>query len=170
MELLHPLFEALYETRLAEIMRDSLWGYPIGETFHLIGIVLLFGSIVLADLRFVGVGRHIGAHALSAGFLLRATWAGFAMIVLSGISLFAAYAPDTVASPIFLAKMILIAVAGVNMLFFTFRVSTGMAAWDKGVPSPLTARLSAGLSILLWTLTICAGRLIAYPEIFEGAA
>ncbi len=164
------LLNWLYNTSYAEMMRDSLWGYPIGETVHLLGITLLFGSILLADLRFIGVGRHIPAGALSAGYLLRATWIGFALIVLSGLSLFAAYAIDTINSPIFLTKMALIAVAGVNMLFFTFRVTSGMHLWDREVTPPTAARVSAALSIGLWTLTIFAGRLIAYPEIFEPAA
>lgn len=166
----YNLLDWLYNTSYAEMMRDSLWGYPIGETVHLLGITLLFGSILLADLRFIGVGRHIPAGALSAGYLLRATWIGFALIVLSGLSLFAAYAIDTINSPIFIAKIALIAVAGVNMLFFTFRVTSGMHLWDRDVTPPKAARISAGLSIALWTLTIFAGRLIAYPEIFETAS
>jgi hypothetical protein len=166
----YDLLDWLYNTSYAEMMRDSLWGYPIGETVHLLGITLLFGSILLADLRFIGVGRHIGAGALTSGYLLRATWIGFALIVLSGLSLFAAYAIDTINSPIFVAKMVLIAVAGVNMLFFTFRVTSGMHLWESDVTPPTAARVSAGLSIALWTLTIFAGRLIAYPEIFETAS
>lgn len=168
--MLTNFLEWMFATPYAEMMRDSLWGYPIGETVHLFGIVLLFGSILLADLRFVGLAAHVPAGALTSGFLLRATWAGFALIVLSGLSLFAAYSIDTITNPIFQAKLALIAIAGVNMLFFTFRVSGGMAAWDRDTKPPRAARISAALSILLWTVTICAGRLIAYPEIFEPAA
>lgn len=168
--MLQTILDWVFNTPYAAMMRDSLWGYPIGEAVHLLGITLLFGSILLADLRFVGLARHIPAEALTSGFLLRATWVGFGLIVLSGLSLFAAYSIDTINSAIFLAKLALIAVAGVNMLFFTFRVSKGMPDWDLDTTPPLTARLSAGLSILLWTATIFAGRLIAYPEIFEKAA
>lgn len=168
--MLQDLMQWLFDTPYAAMMRDSLWGYPIGESVHLFGITLMFGSILLADLRFVGLSRHIAAEALTSHFLLRATWLGFALIVLSGLSLFSAYSIDTVNSVIFQAKLALIAVAGVNMLFFTFRVSKGMAQWDRDTVPPLAARISAGLSILLWTATIFAGRLIAYPEIFEKAA
>ena len=147
--MLTAILDWFTNTAYAEMMRYSLWGYPIGETVHLLGITLLF---------------------VSGGYLLRATWLGFGLIVLSGLSLFSAYAPDTIKSPIFVAKLALIAMAGVNMLFFTFRVSKGMHLWDRDVLPPLSARLSAGLSIVLWTLTIFAGRLIAYPEMFEAAA
>jgi hypothetical protein len=167
--MIESIMQWAYDTPYAEMMRDSMWGYPIAETVHLIGIMALFGSILLADLRFIGVGRQMSAETLSAGFLLRVTWAAFILIVLSGLSLFAAYAPDSIKSPIFLTKIALIGAAGLNMGFFTFRVTKGMHEWDLGLPSPLAARISAGLSIVLWTLTICAGRLIAYPEMFETA-
>lgn len=168
--MLQTILEWVFNTPYAVMMRDSLWGYPIGEAVHLLGITLLFGSILLADLRFVGCARHIPAGGLTNGFLLRATWAGFALIVLSGLSLFAAYSIDTINSAIFLTKLALIAVAGMNMLFFTFRVSKGMSEWDIGTTPPLAARISAAMSITLWTATIFAGRLIAYPEIFEKSA
>lgn len=148
--------------------RDSPWGYPIGETVHLFGITLLFGSILLADLRFIGIARHIPAGARPEATCCGRSWIGFALIVLSGSACSAAYAIDTINSPIFIAKIALIAVAGVNMLFFTFRVSNGMHLWDRDVTPPTAARISAALSIALWTLTIFAGRLIAYPEIFEA--
>jgi hypothetical protein len=164
--MIQTLMRWVHDTQYAVTMRDSLWAYPITEILHLIGVMALFGSILLVDLRFIGVGRKMSASRLSADFLLRVTWAAFALIVMSGLSLFAAYAGDTIRSPIFLTKITLIAAAGLNMGFFTFRVNTDMARWDLGLPSPRAARLSAALSIVLWTLTICAGRLIAYPEMF----
>lgn len=167
--MLEAMLTWLNNLPLAETMRSSLWGYPIGECLHLIGIVMLFGSILLVDLRFVGLSRGVNAQALSGGFLLRLTWAGFGLIVLSGLSLFSAYAPDTATNPAFRAKLVLIALAGVNMLFFHFRLYPRIAEWNEGVLPPTATRLSAGLSIVLWTITIFAGRLIAYPEMFEAS-
>lgn len=159
---------AVTETSYAALVRDSLWGYAVAESAHLIGIVIMFGAILLADLRIIGLGGAISMRLLTSGFLLRVTWIGFAIVVLSGLSLFSAYAPDTIMSPVFLAKMALIAAAGANMLLFTFRFSKGMDQWDTAGAVPSAARLSAACSITLWTLTIFAGRLIAYPEMFEA--
>lgn len=163
------ILDWLYNTTYAGLVRDSMWGYPIAESAHLIGIVIMFSTILLADLRLVGVARQISAQVLTSGFLLRFTWLGFALVLASGMSLFAAYAPDTITYPVFQFKLGLIAMAGLNMAFFTFRISHGMAQWDRDITPPLASRVSAGLSILLWTMTIFAGRLIAYPEIFESA-
>ena len=169
-DMIHALLETVYEGWFSTMMRDSLWAYPIAEALHHFGIALLFGSIVLADLRFIGVGRAIPVEALTSGFLLRITWIGFAINLMAGLALFSAYAPDTINSPIFRTKMLLIAAAGANMLFFSFRVSRGMSDWGVNATPPPAARISAALSILLWTATIFAGRLIAYPEMFEAAS
>ena len=167
--MLDQILTLVYDSSFATMMRDSLWGYPIAEILHHFGVVILFSTILLVDLRLVGVGVHLPARALSGGFLLRLTWGGFALILLSGLSLFVAYAPDNFESPIIRAKMLLIALAGLNMLFFHFRVYNSIALWDRNITPPTAARISAALSILLWTCTIFAGRLIAYPEIFEKA-
>lgn len=165
---LQPILQWLWGTRLAELVRDSLWGYPIAESLHLLSITMMFGSIVLADLRFIGMGRSMPASLLCEKYLLRFTWVAFLFVVASGLLLFSAYAPENIGNVAFQLKMIVMALAGLNMMYFTFRVSRGLATWDRDLPPPLSARISAGLSILLWASTICLGRLIATPEIFEA--
>ncbi len=163
---MEALWLFLYETSYAEMVRYSMWGYPIFETLHLIGVALLFGSIVLTDLRMLGLGKHLSATELAGRYLLRLTWVGFALVAFSGFSLFVAYAEDNVQNPFFVLKMVLIAVAGINALFFHVRVYSGVAGWNLNGAAPLAGKISTALSMTLWTLTIAAGRLIAYPELF----
>ena len=40
-------------------MREALWAYPAVETVHIIGLALLFGTIVIVDLRLLGLGRSV---------------------------------------------------------------------------------------------------------------
>lgn len=156
----------LQATPFADWIRYSLWGYAIFEVLHHFSIAIFFGSIIIADLRFLGVGKHLPAIDMNENFLIKATWVGFALILLTGPSLFIAYADDNLKNPFFLSKMVLIGLAGINMLFFKFRVSTGMSSWNIDVSPPMAAKISAGLSIFLWSLTVAAGRFIAYPEVF----
>ena len=160
------------ETDYASLVRDSLWGYPIFETIHVIGIVTMFGSIALVDLRYLGLARALPAYEMGERHLLRFTWLGFALIVLSGLSLFSAYPLENVGNAVFRAKFVLIALAGVNMLFFNFRISgghtkNGASMADGGADIPLAGKISVALSLCLWMGTIACGRLIAYPEMFE---
>jgi hypothetical protein len=165
--MLNDLLSGLAETWVAALLRDSLWGYPIVEVIHLFGIALLFGTIALVDLRYIGVTRTVSAVELGERHLLRFTWAGFALIVVSGMALFSAYPVEHVASIAFRLKMALIALAGVNMLFFKFRVARSLTNPGAAGEVPLAGRISVGLSLFLWMSVIACGRLIAYPEIFE---
>jgi hypothetical protein len=133
---------------------------------HLIGIAFLLGSILLVDLRVIGLARWLSVSTLSGKFLLRVTWVGFALLTISGFCLFSAYALDNVENAFFLTKMALIALAGINAALFHVRVYAGILAWDRDTPSPGIARMFTSLSVLLWLLIVACGRLIAYPELF----
>ena len=81
---------------------------------------------------------------------------GFAVMVLSGSVLFAADARALAGSNLFLAKLVLIALAGANAL--AFRLGRPALA------SPATAsmRVMAAASLALWLGVVVLGRLIAY--------
>ncbi|OYU45406.1 MAG: hypothetical protein CFE44_07660 [Burkholderiales bacterium PBB4] len=165
--MLESFLTSISETWFAALVRDSLWGYPILETLHIIGIVTMFGSIALVDLRYLGLGRSLPAYEMGEGHLIKFTWAGFGLILLSGLSLFSAYPVDNLANPAIQLKFMLIALAGINMLFFTFRISKGLASLADGAAVPLAGRVSVAFSLVLWLGTIVCGRLIAYPELFQ---
>lgn len=173
--MLQEILARIADSGFSSLVRDSLWGYPILETIHTMGIVLLFGSIALVDLRYIGLGRTLSAFEMGERHLLRFTWGGFALIILSGLALFTAYPTDNIANVAFRAKFVLIALAGINMLFFKFRIASKLALPAAGgegasgwAEAPLAGKISVGLSLCLWLGTITCGRLIAYPEIFQN--
>jgi hypothetical protein len=154
-------FTWLKDTAFGTAVRESLWIYPTFEILHLFGIVLLVGGIAMTDLRLVGLSRRLPV-TLTARHLLPWVWVGFALAVISGLSLFAGFATDYWVNTAFRIKLILIAVAGLNAGLFHFRVYRGVAAWNENTASPLAARAFAVVSIALWFSVIAAGRLIAY--------
>jgi hypothetical protein len=74
--------------------------------------------------------------------------------------LFAAEAPELAANRVFLLKLVLIVVAGLNALAFHIGPWRVGAHWRD--QAPLRARLHAALSLLLWLAVIACGRLLAY--------
>jgi heme A synthase len=64
--------------------------------------------------------------------------------------------------PAFRLKMLLILLAGVQAAIFHWTVHRGLAKWDENTPTPLAAKLSAAISILLWISIVAAGRLIGF--------
>ena len=135
--------------------RGAAWAYPIANTLHLLGLVMLVGGIGLVDLRVIGFGRALPLAALSAALTPLAIL-GIAIQAGSGLVLFAADGKALSASPVFHAKLVLIALALTNALLFRLRWRALSAA-----PSA-SARLSAAASLLLWLGVGTAGRLIAY--------
>jgi len=129
--------------------------YPIANTAHVIGAIMVVGAIGILDLRVLGYGRDLPTHRLSSALTPIAV-AGLALMVISGVLLFVADARALAGSPIFLTKLGLIALAGLNAL--AFRV--GWRRLDDH--PPVSARLLAGLSLALWLAVVIAGRLIAY--------
>ncbi len=151
---------ALEASALGVAMRQWLWLYPSVEIVHITGIALLFGSIVVFDLRLLGFSKSIAVKKL-AGHVLPWTAASFLLIVPSGLAMFVAHASDFIASPVFVTKISLIMAAGVNAAVFHATVFRTASAWDMDAPPP-AARLAGALSILLWVAVIACGRLLAY--------
>ena len=71
--------EAIEGLWLAQAMRHSLWLYPTVETLHLWGIGLLFGSVVLMDLRVLGLAKEIDFASLSR-FAVPLSITGFSVL------------------------------------------------------------------------------------------
>ena len=158
-------FGALEASGLGQAMRQWLWLYPAVEIVHIVGIGLLFGSIVVFDLRLLGFSRNISVKRL-ARHVLPWSAGSFLLIVPSGLLMFIAHASEFIESEVFVIKMLLILAAGVNAGLFhtiTFRTAD---VWDaeemRKLPPPPSARLAGGLSLLIWLSVIACGRLLAY--------
>jgi hypothetical protein len=161
-ELVGPeLLVWLESSEFAAAMRQWLWLYPIVEIVHITGIALLVGSIAMFDLRVLGISRSLPLDGL-ARHLLPWSLAGFVVIVLSGSMMFSAHATEFWSNPAFAAKMALIALAGLNVLWFHFGALRNVTRNNISGAAPAAARFAAGLSLVVWIGVICCGRLLAY--------
>lgn len=152
---------AIEASGLGQAMRQSLWLYPIVEIVHIVGLALLFGSIVVLDLRLLGLSRSVPVRRL-ANHVLPWTAASFLLIVPSGFAMFVAHASDFIGNPVFVLKIALIFAAGINAAVFHAGAFRSVGGWEVGVLPPPAARLAGGLSLLIWISVIACGRLLAY--------
>ena len=146
---------------LAKAMREWLWLYPIVEIVHISGFAMLVGSVVMFDLRVLGVAKQIPLRALSR-FLQPWSWAALLLVIPSGMMMFSAHAADFLGNPAFKLKMALLVAALLNTAYFHTGPYQGVANWDREATAPVDARLSAALSIVIWLSVISCGRLLAY--------
>src|SRR5229473_6755522 len=108
----------LEQTTVGTSIRESLWLFPIIETIHIFGIILLVGATSILDLRLMGLTfRDEPVSKLAERFLPWA-WAGFLIQVTKGILLFSSEANKKYGNIGFDIKMLLIAVAGINAIVF----------------------------------------------------
>ena len=134
-------------------LKGSLWAYPALEAVHIAGIALLFGSLVVLELRLLGLARLLDVMPL-AQLALPVSLFGFGVAACSGLMLFAADAFDLLINPAFRLKMLMLVLAGTNAALF--HATGGLRA--EGV----VAKAQLGLSLLLWLAVIACGRMIAY--------
>ncbi len=153
------IFLALQESALGHAMRSSPALYPTVEILHIIGFVVLVGSILALDLRLLGLGRAIPMQPM-AQLLLPMSRFGFLLAISMGFLLFSADASHVVRNPAFQTKLLLIAAALVNIVIAHVGPWRRVALW--GAEASGGAKVTALVSLLLWLGVICAGRLIAY--------
>jgi hypothetical protein len=154
----------LAATPLARAMREQAWLYPLVEVVHIAGFAVLVGAVVLFDLRVLGCGRSLPVRTLGR-FLLPWSLASLVLVLPAGLLMFAAQPLQLLANQVFLLKLTLIAVAGLNALLFHLTVYRPAAVWagaDSARGAPWQARAQAMLSIGLWLAVISCGRLLAY--------
>jgi len=75
--------------------------------------------------------------------------------------MFAANATSYAGNTPFRIKLVLLLLAGINMLYFQFVTFRTVEKWDTEVPVP-AARAAGMLSILLWSGVVGFGRWIGF--------
>ena len=129
-------FQWCAKTSLAHLIAQSKWGFAVLETFHIIGLTLLLGSIVVVDLRVLGFGARQPAARLARQV---APWglAGLALMHASGIPMFMS-AAVTYAPSIPLAIKMSLLVSALALQFAIHKISGmydgSVAGQAGGVP------------------------------------
>lgn len=162
--MLQQFCQWLYHSAMGTAIRESVWVFPIIETIHVLGITLVAGTVAILDLRLLGLVLKREGVSQIARQILPLTWAGFAVMFVSGFLLFSAEAADSYANAAFRIKLVLLLLVGLNPLLFHLTVYRDVAAWNDRIVTPLRARLAGILSLSLWAAIICAGRAIAYVQ------
>lgn len=157
----HPWLVALEQSGLGAAMRQSEMLYPAAEVLHILGFVLLVGSIAGFDLRILGLNRAVPALAF-ARHNVPLAMTGFFVAAPTGFMLFVTEATSIAVNTAFQVKLALIATGLLNAGLFHLGPWKDLDAWGNGVTAPGLARVGAVISLLCWTGAIVGGRLIAY--------
>src|ERR1700732_5268630 len=148
MHLIFAFCQWLEQTSIGTAIRESLWLFPVIETVHIFGIILLVGGTSILDLRLMGLTfRDEPVSKLAQRFLPWA-WAGFLIQVLTGLLMFSSEATKMYVNLAFQIKMLLILVAGINAFVFHSIAYQSVGKWDNDPVAPLAARAEGLVCIL----------------------
>jgi hypothetical protein len=162
MQQLQNFISYFEDSGLADNIRENDLLFPLIESVHVVSICLVVGSILVVDLRLLGLASiHRSVSRLTSG-ILPLTWCAFAVAVASGSLLFISNATKYLGNGFFVAKIFLIGAAGLNMAIFHGVGAKDLPRWENATALPLPARLAGGLSILLWVSVVACGRWIGF--------
>lgn len=161
---LDEFFASLQYSAIGEWVNSAGPTFPIIESLHVVAIALVFGTILIVDLRLLGLASTSRPFTAVAHDLLKLTWGGFVLAVITGVLLFLPNATTLWLNFEFRTKMMLLLLAGINMLVFELVTVRRVGVWDITVPPPNAARIAGLLSIGLWGGVIVYGRLIGFAS------
>ena len=139
------------------------WLWPLGETIHFIGLVLVLGFAGFFDLRLMGFMRRQVTIDAAHQFI---TWAkiGFALCLLTGFMFFVAEPHQYVVKSIWWWKVASLALAGGNAFLFEAVVSKGLVGLKPTDEPPFSAKLTGAVSLVAWLGVLAFGRLLPYIQ------
>ncbi|MEA1674595.1 DUF6644 family protein [Nitrospirillum sp. BR 11163] len=158
---LQTVLQSIQNSGLSLWIRQNPAIFPIIESLHVVAITLVFGTIMIVDLRLLGFASHRRSANKLIAELLPFTWGAFILAVVTGSLLFTANAPAYANNTQFQLKMLVMLAAGVNMVIFHMTAHRRIAVWDS-VPPPTAARLAGVTSLILWVAVIYVGRWIGF--------
>ncbi len=147
------MWESLEQVGWVHVLGTTGWLYSSVSVIHYFTLLFFIGTIVLVDLRILGLADRNQTISQLADQLLPWTWIGFTLAMISGFLLFTTDAGDYAPDHVFQAKMLVILVA----LVFTIVVHRGQRKWNQLPSVPTAAKVIAAVSLLLWIGAILAG-------------
>lgn len=164
MEMLNAAIIAFLDGSAVNLfIKSRSWVWPTLEMVHFLGLCMVLGSLLIVDLSVIGFAKGISLRLVDKFIIV--TLIGFALNLATGTLFFIGDPARYLVNIAFQIKILLIALAGINALYFTFKIRPKISAGANNFGDlSAKARISTGLSLTFWTSIIILGRFIPYVE------
>ena len=152
-----PLFQLLEHSAIGEAIRNSLWLFPLIEAFHLVGLGVTAGAVLLVDLRLLGLGLRRYPVSQLAKDAEPWLMGSITLMFASGFPLFLSEATKCYYSFAFWVKMTCLLL----VVIFTFTLRRRVVMADASI-APVWGKLAAMVSLILWAGVGWGGRWIGF--------
>jgi hypothetical protein len=160
------ILESIQGSALGDWMRHTSLA-PVIEATHVVTAVLLFGTVLVVDLRLLGIADSRRSFSRISRETLPLTWLAFGISVTTGSLMFTPSAQTYAGNTAFQLKALALCGAGINMALFQLVTARSLAAWDRGAPAPPAARAAGLISMLLWAAVVLLGRWIGFTKGYD---
>lgn len=144
------MWEALEQTAWVKTLSTTGWMYASVAVAHYLTMFWFLGSMIVVDLRVMGLAARKRDVADLADQLFPWAWTGFGLAVVSGFLMFATDAGDWAPDKIFHVKLAVIAAATIVAIV----IQRLIPGWAREPKIPTWAKVVALLSLLLWIASI----------------
>jgi hypothetical protein len=157
---MNALYDWMLQTPINGVVMGYPWTWPALETFHFLGLCLLIGAVLIMDLRLIGFQSVIPLRAVHG--LMPVAIVGFAVNLITGLGFLFGDPYLYVINYAFWVKMALVLLAGINFLFFYYKVEPRLATIGPHDATPTIAKTVGALSLVFWFGVLAYGRLLPY--------
>ena len=143
---------------VAQFVSGQTWAWPAAEALHFIGLWLLFGIVLMVNLRLIGLMKGIPFAAVHR--LLPWAALGLGVNAITGMGFVIAAPGQYVENISFFWKIGLLLLAGLNLLYVT--IFDGPWKIGAGQDAPLIQKAMAAVTIALWVGVMYYGRMLPF--------
>ncbi len=142
----------------AKLVLDHPWVWPICEVFHFVGLCLLFGVVLVVNLRLLGLVDGVPLAEINR--LLPWAMAGLGINIITGMLFFLASPDQYTQNTAFAWKIGVMLLGATTLLYPTMVEENG--GWRPGSHATVVRKIVAAVSISLWVSVIFLGRFLPY--------
>jgi len=159
---LRGLFEYVNELPTSIAIRESQYFSPYLTVSHVVVMALVAGLVLMMDLRLMGLANMRTPFTELQRRLFPWQMFGMTLAGITGLTLTFSDPMRFYANIFFWMKMLMLLLAALNAMAFHYTTYYSVGTWDAAPAPPIGAKLSGGISVVLWSMIILAGRLIPY--------
>ncbi len=152
------LLNWLENSTVAAAIREGTSLFPWIESVHVLAIATVVGTIAIVDLRLLGFTSRERAVSELMAEVLPLTRGAFLLAATTGALLFVSHISDYLHKAPFVAKLVLLGLALVNILLFHLVTARSIRTWDVALRPPASVRFAGGMSLAAWVAIVACGR------------
>jgi len=156
--------DRLSASTVSQALQTTEWIIPAVQTVHILAVAAVVSSILLVNLRLIGLrGRHVPVATIAARYL-PIVWYGLPILLATGATLIIAEPSRSLQNPVFVLKMTLLLLGAGVTLAYQIPLRRNDSYWESSPSRRRLVRLIACLSMPIWIAIVFAGRWIAYVQ------